>query len=135
MPYANAEEFYDIFKICLDKVMKDEKLTQTLGSANMSVCLNISDLDAFITLECKGGVKSSFGPPTMDVDVTVSNNKEICNKFWQGKLNLMMAMAKGQVKAKGAITKMMKFLPKINPVYQIYRETLKETGRENMVIK
>ena len=33
------------------------------------------------------------------------------NKFWLGKLNLVMAMAKGQVRAKGSVPEMLKMLP------------------------
>ncbi|MGD0276871.1 MAG: hypothetical protein ABSB79_12620, partial [Syntrophales bacterium] len=68
-------------------------------------------------------------------DVTSINDDEIFNKFWQGKLNLIMAMTKGQVKSTGAVTKMLKVLPKIGPVYKMYAESLKEAGREDLVIK
>ena len=46
-----------------------------------------------------------------------------------------MAMTKGQVKSTGAVTKMLKVLPKIGPVYKMYAESLKEAGREDLVIK
>jgi hypothetical protein len=44
-------------------------------------------------------------------------------------------MAKGQVKTQGAVTKMLKLLPKINPVYKMFAESLKEAGREDLIIK
>ena len=135
MAFANAEELYKIFQLTLDKVMKDEKLNESLGAGDMVVGLKVPNLDAFITLELKGSLKASYGPPTMKIDVTAANDDEIFVKFWQGKLNLMMAMTKGQVKTQGAVTKMLKLLPKIGPVYKFFAESLKEAGREDLVIK
>lgn len=135
MAFANAEELYKIFQLTLDKVMKDEKLNESLGAGDMVVGLKVPNLDAFITLELKGSLKASYGPPTMKIDVTAANDDEIFVKFWQGKLNLMMAMTKGQVKTQGAVTKMLKLLPKIGPVYKFFVESLKEAGREDLVIK
>ncbi|BCS95747.1 hypothetical protein DSLASN_13790 [Desulfoluna limicola] len=135
MPFENADELYDLFKVCLEKTLQDETLANALGAGNMTVGLEIPDLDAFITMELKGGVNVEFGPPTKTLDVTAINNKAIFNKFWQGKLNLMMAMTKGQVKTKGAKTKMLKLLPKITPVYKLYVEALKEVGREDLIVK
>jgi len=135
MAFANAEDLYKVFRLTLDKIMMDEKLTAALGAGDMVVGLKVPNIDAFITLECKGSLKVSYGPPTIKVDVTSVNDDEIFNKFWQGKLNLMMAMTKGQVKAQGAVTKMLKLLPKITPVYKLYAESLKDAGREDLVIK
>jgi putative sterol carrier protein len=135
MAYANAEDLYKVFRLTLDKVMKDEKLVAALGGTNMVVCSRIPNIDATITLELKGSIKVTYGATDIKPDVTSINDDEIFNKFWQGKLNLIMAMTKGQVKSTGAVTKMLKVLPKIGPVYKMYAESLKEAGREDLVIK
>ena len=135
MAFANAEELYKVFRLTLDKVVKDEKLNASLGAGDMVVGLKVPKIDAFITLELKGSIKATYGPPTIKIDVTSANDDETFVKFWQGKLNLMMAMAKGQVKTQGAVTKMLKLLPKINPVYKMFAESLKEAGREDLIIK
>jgi len=135
MAYANAEDLYKVFRLTLEKVLKDEKLTAALGGTNMVVCSRIPNIDATITLELKGSIKVTYGATDIKPDVTSINDDEIFNKFWQGKLNLVMAMTKGQVKSTGAVTKMLKVLPKIGPVYKMYAESLKEAGREDLVIK
>jgi putative sterol carrier protein len=134
MAFAKAEDLYKVFKLTLDKVKKDEKLYASLAASDMVVGIKIPNIDAFITLELKGSIKDSYGPPTVKVDVTSVNDDVIFNQFWQGKVNLMMAMTKGQVKAQGAVTKMLKLLPKISPIYKMYTESLKEAGREDLVI-
>ena len=135
MAFAKAEDLYKVFQLTLDKVMKDEKLAASLIATDMVVGIKVPNIEAYMTLELKGSFKFSFGPSTIKPDVTTVNDDEIFNKFWQGKINLMMAMTKGQVKSQGAVTKMLKVLPKITPIYKMYVESLKEAGREDLVIK
>jgi hypothetical protein len=135
MAYEKAEDLYKVFELTLQKVLKDEKLVETLGGIGMIVGIKVPNIDATMTLELKGSLKYSFGPTDLKPDVTTVNDDVIFNQFWQGKLNLIMAMTKGQVKSTGAVTKMLKLLPKIGPIYKMYAESLKEAGREDLIIK
>ena len=55
------------------------------------------------------------------------------HKFWLGKLNMTIAMAKGQVKAKGPVSKMMKLLPAMRPAFPRYTDFLKANGRTDLL--
>jgi len=137
MGFANAEEVYKIFSMTLEK-MKNENaaLYNSLASVDMVLTQRLPNLDGTITLEMKNGtIKPTFGPTDIKPDAMTTQNDDIFIKFWQGKLNLMIAMTKGQVKSSGAVTKMLKLLPKIGPVYKLFVETLKDAGREDLVIK
>ena len=137
MGFANAEEVYKIFGMTLEK-MKNENaaLYNSLASVDMVLTQRLPNLDGTITLEMKNGtIKPTFGPTDIKPDAMTTQNDDIFIKFWQGKLNLMIAMTKGQVKSSGAVTKMLKLLPKIGPVYKLFVETLKDAGREDLVIK
>jgi hypothetical protein len=46
---------------------------------------------------------------------------------------MTIAMAKGQVKAKGPVSKMMKLLPAMRPAFPRYTEFLKEQGRTDLL--
>lgn len=135
MAFANAEEIYKVFDLTLEKMKKDEALYNSLAGTDIVLAQKIPNHNATITLECKGSIKPTYGPCDVKPDAVTTQNDDIFVKFWQGKLNLMIAMGKGQVKSSGAVTKMLKLLPKINPVYKLFVEALKETGREDLVIK
>ena len=135
MAFVNAEEMYRLFDLVLDKVKKDEALYKTLSDSVSVLVMKVPNLDATFTLEMKGSINVTYGPCDVKPDATTTQNDDIFNKFWQGKLNLMVAMTTGKVKASGAMTKMLKLLPKINPIYKYYVEVLKEIGREDLVIK
>ncbi len=135
MAFANAEDIYKCFDLILEKVKKDEALYTKLANTGIVLAQKIPDMDATITLVCKGSIKPTYGPCDITPDATTTQNSDIFMKFWQGKLNLMMAMTKGQVKASGAMTKMLKLLPLINPIYKMFVETAKEIGREDLLVK
>ena len=53
--------------------------------------------------------------------------------FWMEKLNLMSAITRGQIKAKGPIPKAMRLLPMLKPFYKNYRIVLKDMGRDDLL--
>jgi len=137
MAFANAEELYKIWQLTEQKVISNEQLVASLTHDDSVTCSKVPNIGATITTVCKGGKLSMiYGQPPADlkIDATTTNDDEIFVKFWQGKLNLMTAMAKGQVKSSGSTTKMLKMLPKLSPIYKLFVESLMEGGRKDLVI-
>jgi putative sterol carrier protein len=132
--FADAEELYKVWQATIDKVEKNEALLSKFTGLDMVVGIKVPNLDACITMEMRAPLKVTYGPSDVAVDVNTTHDDDILNKFWQGKLNLVKAMAKGQVKSTGALTKTMKMLPVLPPVYKMYIESLKEIGRGDLVL-
>ena len=44
------------------------------------------------------------------------------DQFWRGEYNLALGLAKGQVKAKGPVNKILKLVPLTKPLFPMYRE-------------
>jgi putative sterol carrier protein len=137
MTFANAEEFYKISEMLIQKIMKDEALFAKMKAMNMTTCQKITNLNAVTTIEWKESFKYYFGPTPEEVkvDSTSINDDDIYNKFYQDKINVMMAMVKGQIKSQGNMTAALKFLPMLKPVFKMYIEVLREVGREDLIIK
>ena len=55
---------------------------------------------------------------TMDADTA--------HRFWLGKVNVTVALARGQMKAKGPVAKILKLVPLAKPVFPRYRAQLEE---------
>lgn len=137
MVFKDAEEFYKISEMLIQKIMKDEALFTKMKGMNMTTCQKITNLNATTTIEWKEPFKYYFGPTPegVQVDSTTINTDDIYNKFYQDNLNMMIAMVKGQIKTQGNMTAGLKFLPMLKPVFKMYIEVLKETGREDLIIK
>ncbi|MHA2321864.1 MAG: sterol carrier protein, partial [Candidatus Thorarchaeota archaeon] len=70
----------------------------------------------------------------VEPEISVWSKSEITNKFWQGKLNTTIAMARGQVKLDGSVAKALGLLSKIKPLYAVFPEILKEMGHDHMIL-
>ncbi|MFZ5824130.1 MAG: hypothetical protein ACOY94_07370 [Bacillota bacterium] len=76
-----------------------------------------------------------FDDLTPAPDVSFELAADVGHQFWKGKLNVPMALARGQIKAKGQITKALKLLPLLPPLYQAYRDVLNERGETDLLDK
>lgn len=61
-------------------------------------------------------------------DVTFELAADVGHQFWMGKVNVPMALARGQIKARGAIASALKLIPLLPPLYKAYQEVLHERG-------
>jgi putative sterol carrier protein len=66
------------------------------------------------------------GPIDEEADVTLMMRADIADKFWRGDYNLAVGMAKGEVKAKGPVNKILKLVPLTKPLFPMYRELIAE---------
>jgi hypothetical protein len=67
-------------------------------------------------------------------DIEMSMKADIAHQFWHGKVNLMAALTRRQIIARGPIPKILKLLPAVEPMYEMYPRMLREIGRSDMVI-
>lgn len=66
--------------------------------------------------------KVMFGPCDEKADVTLLMRGDTGDQFWRGEYNLAIGLAKGQVKAKGPVNKILKLVPLTKPLFPMYRE-------------
>jgi putative sterol carrier protein len=61
-----------------------------------------------------------------DPEVKMEMNSDIANKYFQGKENVAMAIARRRIKTSGNVKKALALIPITKPVYAMYREMLEE---------
>jgi putative sterol carrier protein len=59
-----------------------------------------------------------------EADVKLYMPADLADKYWRGEYNLAVGLAKGQVKAKGPVNKILKLVPLTRPLFPIYRENI-----------
>ena len=72
------------------------------------------------------GMTTSLGEITDKADVTMMMKSDTGDKFWRGQYNLAVGLAKGEVKAKGPVNKILKLVPLTKPLFPMYRELVAE---------
>jgi putative sterol carrier protein len=70
----------------------------------------------------------------MASSVQLRMSSDNSNKFWQGKLNLTLAIAQRKVKLDGKRSVALKLLPLTGPLFEQYRQLLKDNGRQDLLV-
>jgi putative sterol carrier protein len=71
-------------------------------------------------------IEVSIGPTDEKADITLMMSADTGDKFWRGEYNLAVGLAKGEVKAKGPVNKILKLVPLTKPLFPIYRDLVAE---------
>ena len=136
MAYFNdAQEVYDtIGKLFVD-LADDDELAPKFRKANVIVQYAYSNPESVITVRLQEGEEGDvdFGETEMEPDVTMTMEADTAHKFWLGKVNVTVAMARGQIKAKGPVAKILKLVPLTKPVFPRYKAQLEAQGRDDLV--
>ena len=113
------------FKLLADTPVIADKLL----ASNLIVRFRYSDPEVVIVVDCSGDrVDVRPGDRETKEIVEMSMSADIAHKFWFGKVNLMAALTRKQMIAKGPIPKILKLLPAIKPSYAMYPKYLEENG-------
>jgi len=63
----------------------------------------------------------------------MSMTADIANRYWQGKVNLPLSMAKGQIKVSGNVAGLLKLAPLGKKLYPLYTGMLEADGRSDLL--
>ena len=141
--FNSAEELKEYLGALYDEAKNDGEVAPKIKASGLAIQFRYEEPEGIVTI-------LADRPPTQpdayfdvvwgeltDVkpDVTMSMKAEIAHRFWHGAVNLMAALTRRQIVAKGPIPKIIKLLPAITPMYEMYPRLLREKGREDLVVK
>jgi len=137
--FESKEQFQEIFNKFWKKATEHTEIMEKLAKSQVVVRFDIEDPSLHMTINFRDpGPNGEIGTLTFDSEVEpeiiVWSKSETTNKFWQGKLNTTVAMARGQVKLDGSVAKALGLLSKIKPLYEVYPVVLKEMGLDSMIL-
>ncbi|MBS4729313.1 SCP2 sterol-binding domain-containing protein [Mycobacterium sp. SM1] len=115
-----------------EEAAADDSIAGQLEASGVVLQLNCSDPDIQITVDMPNR-KVITGSRDLAPTVTLFMTCDMANRFWQGKLNLPVALAKGQVRAKGPVPKILKLLPIAKQLFPRYQELLRADGRTDLL--
>ncbi len=137
--FESKEQMQEVFKKFWLKVIEQTETMEKLAKSQVVVRFDIEDPTFQFTINFRDpGPNGEIGTINFDSDVepeiSVWSKSETTNKFWQGKLNTTVAMARGKVKLDGSVAKALGLLSKIKPLYSLFPEILKEEGLDHMLL-
>lgn len=136
MPYfKDADDVYATLGKLFQDLAIDDELAPKFRKANTIVRYEYRDPESTITVRLQEGQPGDvdFGESAMEPDVTMSMAADTAHLFWLGKVNVTVALARGQIKAKGPVAKILKLVPLTKPVFPRYKAQLEAQGRSDLI--
>jgi putative sterol carrier protein len=133
--FKDAQEVYDTMGKLFVELAKDEELAPNFRKANTIVQYDYREPDSKITVRLQEGQPGQvdFGETEMEPEVVMSMEADTAHRFWLGKVNVTVALARGQIKAKGPVAKILKLVPLTKPIFPRYKAQLEADGHEDLV--
>ena len=124
------------FKAVMDRVFgmmdEDPEMGPKLRDADVPMRYEFEDVDLVVNIRAArdGEDGNLHWEWTDDVDweprVKMAMSAETANKYFQGKENVAMAIARRRIKTSGNVKKALALIPITKPVFDQYREMLED---------
>ncbi|MCV7165340.1 SCP2 sterol-binding domain-containing protein [Mycobacterium stomatepiae] len=98
-------------------------------AANIVLRVIYTDPDYELTIALRDDFEVISGPTDLKPDITMTMPADVADRFWRGDYNLTVGLAKGQVKAKGQIGKLLRLIPLTKPLFGMYRAKIADKDR------
>ncbi len=140
--FKDSQQFYDTVGDLMDRAKTDPVIGPKIAKSGVIIQFKYTDPDAVTTINAKGKpsqpgafVDVINGPTALKPDIEMTMAADVAHQFWQGKVNLVEALARKRILLKGNQLKVLGLLPAVEPLYKKYPELLKEKGYGNLISK
>ncbi len=126
--FQSESEFREVMDKTFTLMSTDPEMGPKLRDAQVPQRFEFPDQDAVvnITYHEEGGEHNLRWEWSEDVDwepkVVMTMSSEVANRYFQGKENVPLALAKRRIKSSGDIKSALKLIPITKPVFAMYRE-------------
>jgi putative sterol carrier protein len=133
--FKDEQEVYETIGKLFRELALDEELMPRFRSADTIVQYDYTEPDSVITVRLQEGQPTDVdcGQTEMDPEVTMSMKADVAHRFWLGKVNVTMAIARGEIRPDGPVAKILKLVPLTKPIYPRYKAMLEQQGRDDLI--
>ena len=133
--FADEQEVYRYLGGLFRALLEDEELRAGLLEANTIVEYRYRRPDSEITVKLVEGEQPRIdeGPSDLEPELVLTINADVAHRFWLGRVNPTIALARGQMRASGPIAKLLRLVPVVRPAFPLYRQMLEREGRADLL--
>ncbi len=133
--FTSSEQFETMLGGFFEHLTTVPSIAEKLLASKLIIRFKYTDPDVVLVVDCSGdALEIRRGDSETTATVEMFMTADVAHRFWFGKVNLMMALTRKQMVAKGPVPKILELLPAIKPAYQLYPTYLRENGYAQYVI-
>jgi hypothetical protein len=126
-PFTSAKEFREVMDRVFTMMSDDPDMGRRLRDADVPQRFEFTDLDEVMNIRAGQPDESAnlYWEWTDDVpwssSVRMTMSSETANRYFQGRENIALAIARGRIKTGGDIKAALQLIPITKPIYERYR--------------
>ena len=125
--FASTDKMYEVLGGLFRHLLSEDAMGPKFRESDIVIRFIINDPDGEIWLTPAGEVICGV-PEGVKPTVTMTLSGDTCHKFWLRQISMPIALARGLIKAKGPMPKVLKLLPLLKPAYEAYPAIAQEHG-------
>ncbi|MEA2496107.1 MAG: hypothetical protein QOJ29_4018 [Thermoleophilaceae bacterium] len=133
--FKDEEDVYRFIGRLFQELAADPELAPKFRKADTIVQYQMRDPESQITVDLRPEheMQVDLGPSELDPEVVMSMEADTAHRFWLGKVNVTVALARGQIKARGPVAKILRLVPLVKPTFPRYEQMLRDAGRDDLL--
>lgn len=132
--FQDRDELQNKLTALFAALRDDPEIGTRVQASGLVIRFSYSNPDSFVVIDCREhpvGISWDQAPALTPDErtrlyVDMSMEADTAHYFWLGKVNLVAAITRGIIKAKGPIPSIMRLLPIIKPAFDIYPRILQD---------
>ena len=126
--FSSTEKMYEVLGSLFEMLLKDQVAGPKFLESNIIIRFDITDPAGQLWITNIDGGKVICGSADLKPTIDMHLSGDTCHKFWLQQIAMPVALAKGLIKAKGPMPKVIKLLPLLKPAYREYPALAKKHG-------
>jgi hypothetical protein len=120
--FESSEKMETILGELFVKLLADPVMGPKFVASDIVIRFNISEPSGTLWITPGDGTKGEvlWGDQDLKATVEMTLSGDTCHQFWLKHVSMPIALAKGLIKAKGPMPKVLKLLPLLKPAYEMY---------------
>lgn len=118
--YKDTEQMYEVLGDLWNYVIRETEFGPKLKEYEITYKFVVNEPNGYIWVAHDEVLTGKKG--NKDAVITMELSGDTIHNFWLNKVNLPVALATRTIRSRGPIPKVLKILPYLKPVYELYPE-------------
>jgi len=133
MGFSDAADVHKYIGGIFREAFEDDEIGPKLRESGIILGFRFSEPDAVMVIDT-GTATVTAGAGHVRPTAVMATSADTGNAYWQGKVNLPIAMARGTIKVNGNVAGLLKLAPLGKKLYPRYVDILKRDGRDDLLV-
>lgn len=133
MTFKDAEEVRHFIGGVFQAGFDDPEVGPKMAATGIVVKFEFTEPDTELVVDM-GKQEIGDGTGMAEPAATMKMTADLGSAYWQGKVNLPLAMARGKIKVDGNVASLLKLAPLGKKLFPKYVASLEAAGRQDLVV-